>query len=204
MAAAWLQAVRGRTEQARGLAVPLADEDGIPATHVLTGELLRCMGEPGLALRMLERVGSGPRPEYVQCQLLVTTALMEAAVDRTDSAHRYLERALDVAEAEGLLHAFMGEDPLLADLLADHPRHGTRHDATLGEIAVRRDRARSNSLELLTPREQELFQYLRTAMTTQEIADDLHLSLNTVKTHFRSIYRKLGVTNRRSAVKLLS
>jgi len=44
--------------------------------------------------------------------------------------------------------------------------------------------------------------YLRRQMTSQEIADQLAVSVNTVKTHQRAIYRKLGVANRRQAVRL--
>jgi LuxR family maltose regulon positive regulatory protein len=45
-----------------------------------------------------------------------------------------------------------------------------------------------------------VLRYLPTVLTAAEIADDLHVSVNTVKAHLRSIYRKLGVTRRREAV----
>jgi LuxR family maltose regulon positive regulatory protein len=47
----------------------------------------------------------------------------------------------------------------------------------------------------------ELLGFLRTTMTAQEIADALHLSLATVKTHQRTLYRKLGVNSRRGALR---
>ena len=52
----------------------------------------------------------------------------------------------------------------------------------------------------LTPKERELLSELKTLRTVGEISDDMLLSINTVKTHMRGIYRKLGVTSRRSAI----
>ena len=42
--------------------------------------------------------------------------------------------------------------------------------------------------------------YLETMLSTEEIAGELFVSTNTVKSHMKSIYRKLGVTRRRHAV----
>ena len=53
---------------------------------------------------------------------------------------------------------------------------------------------------LLTERERAVLQYLPTLCSAAEIAADLFVSVNTVKTHQRSIYRKLGVSGRRDAV----
>src|SRR5690242_46708 len=52
----------------------------------------------------------------------------------------------------------------------------------------------------LSNREVEVLGYLPTMLTTWEIADELFVSVNTVKAHMRSIYRKLGVSRRRAAV----
>lgn len=53
-------------------------------------------------------------------------------------------------------------------------------------------------------REREILGYLRTTLTADEIALELHVSYPTVKTHIRSIYRKLEVTTRREAVRAVS
>ena len=55
--------------------------------------------------------------------------------------------------------------------------------------------------EKLTERERDVMRYLRTSLSPHEIARALSVSVNTVKTHQRNIYRKLGVTNRRNAVR---
>ncbi|GAA0511669.1 hypothetical protein Ade02nite_44720 [Paractinoplanes deccanensis] len=54
--------------------------------------------------------------------------------------------------------------------------------------------------ETLSDRERDVLRYLPTVLTTSEIAGDLFISVNTVKTHMRSIYRKLGAARRREAV----
>ena len=57
-----------------------------------------------------------------------------------------------------------------------------------------------STVESLTDRETAVLQYLPTLMSNAEIADGLHLSINTVKSHLKAVYRKLGVEGRRDAV----
>ena len=52
----------------------------------------------------------------------------------------------------------------------------------------------------LTTKETEILQALSTGQTDREIADGLDISINTVKTHLKSIYRKLRVRNRVEAI----
>ena len=59
-------------------------------------------------------------------------------------------------------------------------------------------------LEPLSEREKAILRYLPTMMSNVEIADELFLSINTVKTHLRHVYRKLGVARRRDAVERAS
>jgi LuxR family maltose regulon positive regulatory protein len=54
--------------------------------------------------------------------------------------------------------------------------------------------------EPLSEREQAILRYLPTTMSNQEIAGELFVSVNTVKTHLKAIYRKLDVPGRREAV----
>jgi LuxR family maltose regulon positive regulatory protein len=55
--------------------------------------------------------------------------------------------------------------------------------------------------EPLTDREQHVLRYLASNLSNAEIASELYLSVNTVKTHQRMIYRKLGADGRRDAVR---
>jgi LuxR family maltose regulon positive regulatory protein len=55
-------------------------------------------------------------------------------------------------------------------------------------------------VEPLTERERAVLDYLPTMMSNGEIAQQLLVSVNTVKTHLKAVYRKLGVERRRDAV----
>lgn len=56
--------------------------------------------------------------------------------------------------------------------------------------------------ELLTPREADVLDHLRQGRSNAEIALALHVSIETVRTHRRNIYRKLGVRTRRELASL--
>ncbi len=56
----------------------------------------------------------------------------------------------------------------------------------------------------LTPRENEVLKYLAQGLTNKEISSKTHLAIDTVKTHLRSIYRKLGVKNRSQAITMIN
>ena len=55
-------------------------------------------------------------------------------------------------------------------------------------------------VEPLSPREQAVLRYLPTMMSNQEIASELFVSVNTVKTHLKAIYRKVGVSSQRELI----
>jgi LuxR family maltose regulon positive regulatory protein len=87
-------------------------------------------------------------------------------------------------------------------------RHGTAHPAIVGEAldSIEHRRAERSSpvaavlAEPLSDREQAILRYLPTMMSNQEIAGELFVSVNTVKTHLKAIYRKLDAAGRREAV----
>ncbi|WP_238439263.1 helix-turn-helix domain-containing protein, partial [Frankia nepalensis] len=60
--------------------------------------------------------------------------------------------------------------------------------------------ALTRATDRLSDRELAVLSYLPTMLTTAEIAAELYVSVNTVKTHLKSIYRKLDVARRRDAV----
>jgi LuxR family maltose regulon positive regulatory protein len=94
------------------------------------------------------------------------------------------------------------------DLLDALPRHQTAHGALLadvldllrGEPAPIPDRERPSLLEELSPSELRVLRFLPTNLTRPEIASELYVSINTVNTHIRNIYSKLGARDRSSAV----
>jgi len=71
------------------------------------------------------------------------------------------------------------------------------HDEWTGDLAVRTD---AHPQVVLSPREAEILTLISRGHSNVEITDELYLSLNTVKSHIRSAYRKIGVTTRAQAV----
>ena len=144
--------------------------------------------------------------EGVQARVVEALAF-DAASDQAAAAES-LERALDLAEPGGLRWALMQFGRPLQPLLTRQLRNGTSHRALVGELLEALDgsngRSRTNAplmVEPLSPREQAVLRYLPTMMSNQEIASELFVSVNTVKTHLKAIYRKLDVADRREAVR---
>jgi DNA-binding NarL/FixJ family response regulator len=83
------------------------------------------------------------------------------------------------------------------------------HLASRGMHVLPRSAAEGGGLERLgdrgaelTPREAEVLQLLQDGWTNSEIADDLSIGIETVRTHARNIYRKLGIASRRELSRL--
>ena len=119
---------------------------------------------------------------------------------------KQLERALTLAEPEGYVRVFVDEGPRLAALLQTAAKRGIapgyvqRLLADFG-IAGGGPHARQNLIEPLSERELDVLRLLATDLDGPEIASELLVSLNTMRTHTKSIYTKLGVNNRRAAVR---
>jgi LuxR family maltose regulon positive regulatory protein len=116
------------------------------------------------------------------------------------------ERALTAAEREGYVRMFIGEGPPIVALLeaaVDRgivPGYARRLLAAAGER--RRGAPRKQGLaEPLSARELDVLRLLATDLAGPAIAGELVVSLNTVRTHTQRIYAKLGVSNRRLAVR---
>ncbi|UZN03084.1 helix-turn-helix transcriptional regulator [Cellulomonas sp. S1-8] len=132
-------------------------------------------------------------------------ALAEAVLDRHHGeptrAHARLEEALTDAVPDALVLPFLPSGTTGRDLLVAHLAWGTQHGATI-RLALRLAAARERvPAEHLTSREREVLLCLRAGMSSREIADALVVSVNTVKTHQRGVYRKLDVPGRREAVR---
>ena len=139
---------------------------------------------------------------------LIDALLCEAQIiqDRGEpgAALELLVRALDVARDEITL-PFVLATRTFAGLLARHPDAAARWPAPVAGLPAPRapgDRAApaASLPEPLTEREFAVLRFLATSMSNSEIADELCLSVNTVKTHLAAIYRKLPARQRREAV----
>ena len=123
-----------------------------------------------------------------------------------EAAAAAIERALDAAERHDLRRCVLGAGPRLLAVLHRHVRGVTAHGALAAELVmVLEGGAAGRSVppvlaEALTERELAILRYLPTIMSNQEIARQLYVSVNTVKTHLKQVYRKLGVASRRDAI----
>jgi len=140
--------------------------------------------------------------------VLVEAMLCDAEIaQRGDDPARALEiliRALEIAQGEIVL-PFLNMKDVFGALLTRHPIVAGQWPAAQPPIPA--DRAAGPSAvnprdlpEPLTQRELTILRFLATSMSTSEIADELCLSVNTVKTHLAAIYRKLPANRRREAV----
>ena len=128
---------------------------------------------------------------------LAETALALRSHRRTKALHA-LDRALALARPNGLVRPFALAEPQVGHLLIDHS--GGFGSLDRFAQAVRGRLVPHTPPSDLTDREQVVLQRLPSQRSLDEIASDLTVSVNTVKTHVRAIYGKLGVNNRRSAV----
>jgi LuxR family transcriptional regulator, maltose regulon positive regulatory protein len=154
----------------------------------------------------MEQLASDRSPASIQAWLVDSLAL-DAQSDH-DGAAASLERALERAEPAGVRWAFLTFGRSMRPLLQEQLRRGTAHRALVGELlqALEHGDGRTQTqarllIEPLSPRERAVLRFLPTMMSNQEIAAELFVSVNTVKTHLKAIYRKLDVADRREAVR---
>ena len=139
-------------------------------------------------------------------EVLVIEAIARDALGDAGASRRALEQALEIAEHDGLVFAFLINPA--SELLERHQRHGTAHAGLVSEIlsmlAGKHQAAPRGEpeplLEPLSDSEIRVLRYLPTNLPAPEIANELYVTTNTVKTHIHHIYGKLGVHRRAEAV----
>lgn len=153
--------------------------------------------------RLLEAAEAGGRMGSV-LEILVVQALAYQRQGSLPAAVAALGRALALAEPEGYIRLFVDEGPNMATLLRETavrniaPAYTHQLLAAFGSpIAAS---PASPLIEPLSQRELELLRYFKTELSGPEIARELTIALSTVRTHTKSIFSKLNVTNRRAAV----
>ena len=136
----------------------------------------------------------------LHCRLVAAVAAH--AGGRPAAASDHLERALELASVEGCRQPFaragLGLQPLLERHLTLPTAWGRLAAELLASLAGA-DPAAALA-EPLSDRERDVLRLLPTLLRTPDIAGELFVSVNTVKTHVKSIYRKLDVSSRRDAV----
>ncbi|VXB69563.1 LuxR family transcriptional regulator, maltose regulon positive regulatory protein [Citricoccus sp. K5] len=206
VAAAKLREAAGDVEGAAAMVRPLARGGASPLADALVAELLRQAGETDKALVCTGALAEQANPLYVETSSALTEALIAYSAGESAVAHERLEYAVRCAEPESVLRPFVERRGDLLQLLVQHAAWGTAHDAFIASTLTHRPpehvQRRQHSLWTLSEREREVLSHMRTLLTAAEIADSLFISVNTLKSHQQSIYRKLGATNRRSAVRI--
>ncbi|MBM3123625.1 MAG: helix-turn-helix transcriptional regulator [Chloroflexi bacterium] len=164
----------------------------------------------GLMERLLQAAEEGGRNGSV-LKILILQSLAYQAQDDQSRALVSLERALTLAEPEGYVRIFVDEGKPMADLLGRliaSCKSGRRKTyvhkllAAFGAGELHPSALILQPLvEPLSERELEVLKLLRSELSGPEIAEQLIVSLNTLRTHTKSIFNKLGVNNRRAAVR---
>ena len=134
-------------------------------------------------------------------------ALARHAQDEPDQAAKSLALAVALAEPEDQRRVFLDAGAPARALLARYRDWVEASWPFLDEVAhaaidpVSAVSPMPALVEALSPRERAVLRYLPTMLTFVEIGSELYISVNTTKSHVRSIYRKLGVVGRRDAVR---
>jgi LuxR family maltose regulon positive regulatory protein len=162
--------------------------------------------------RLLDAATEGVRAGSV-IEIQLTRALVLQQAGAHDEALASLGTALELAEPQDYARTFVGEGRPMATLLAAEEKRSpaayvSHLLAACGPVPVRGTSstprpAGSNHgtpIEALSSRERDVLRLLGTELSGPEIARELVVSLNTVRTHTKNVYMKLGVSSRRSAV----
>ena len=204
--AAIVRAATGRREVAERDLHTAAVES--PAAAIGLGRLALSIGDPQAARGHFARAMVDEQRLLVSQQVegWTLSALASDALADHDGAHERLEQALELAEPGGFRQVLLAQGPAIRPLLRRQQRLGTAHRAFVEDLLTALDDAslrgstRPTLAEQLTDREAAVLRFLPTMMSNNEIASELFVSVNTVKTHLRSVYRKLGAGDRREAV----
>lgn len=193
----------GEVLQARALLDDPGQSVELAAARV---DLTLAAGDLDAAVSALR--ASQPPPDDVRCavgQLLREAAVLDARGDRA-GAQEHIHRAVAAAEGDQLRWPFLevtAAEPLLRQYLlggagfSDDLRQVVDQASPVATARARR--TAPGMVDALTERELAVLAYLPKRIKHRDIAAELYITTNTLKTHLASIYRKLGVTDRDQA-----
>jgi LuxR family maltose regulon positive regulatory protein len=178
--------------------------------QLMLGRLLLAEGDFAGALEATGPIVEGTAASatlHVKVAALLAAAVADRRLGLTETAAELLERALALAEPDDASRVFLDAGQPVRSAITVLVPPTSRSAGFAGRILERFDTqlphaggAAEQSDVLLTDSELAVLRFLPSHLTNQEIAEALFLSINTVKTHLRSAYRKLGVTSRRAAI----
>jgi LuxR family transcriptional regulator, maltose regulon positive regulatory protein len=200
----------GETAQADAVLTETAeDERETPGIRTAVAALRLAQRNPRAATAALAPVLDGSAPGSHQVWL-ITALLLEAsaqdALGEPETAGRALERALDLADSGGLLFPFLLHP--VPKLLDRHAQQRTAHPALIRKISVLGGktptpppaRPPEHLPDPISQAEARVLRLLQTSLSAPEIARELYVSVNTVRTHMRHLYDKLGAHRRLEAI----
>jgi LuxR family maltose regulon positive regulatory protein len=158
-----------------------------------------------LSIRLLNQTMQAGRMGLV-IEILILQALTFHARKETEQALTALERALALAQPEEYVRSFLDEGEAMTRLLcqAQSRQVGNGYVGVLlskiGKISGMTQPSMQLLIEPLTPRELEVLKLIKTGCSNQEIAEQLVISIPTVKRHISNVYSKLGVKSRTQAL----
>lgn len=202
----WAHVAAGDLRQAADLARQADPESSLEAAVALARALLAS----GSTRAAGQALGSAPSADDVPGTVRLTAWLADAQLgyatgDRV-RGRRSLAHALRLAEKEELRLPFVMEHNWLAPVLRRDPELARPYRRLLEPGLVSPGPAGTGPaepliVEPLSEREREVLEHLSAMESTAEIASEMFISVNTVKTHLKSIYRKLSATHRGEAVR---
>ena len=200
----------GQTDDAEDILAGLSDRDrNRSEMRVATAVLRLAQNDPRGATAALapalEPAGRAGWPSWLIEAFLLDAIARHALGDRS-AAGRSLERALALAEPDGAVMWFLMHSA--RELIETHAEKQTGHPVLIARILDQLARREVTSpavstrlpVQSLTASETRVLRYLPTHLSAPEIGIELYLSTNTVKTHMRNLYVKLGAHNRTEAV----
>ena len=200
-----LSVARGHVEE--GLAILRDRTDGEPWSRQLRATVGLMAGRPVTDPLAAADPGAS-LAQSVESAVIQACELLESA--HVPAAAEELALALDLARSELLRWPFIDTPPQARRLLRTHPRlrepAAWLNPSTAAQPRMARNAAtatvdRNVVVQDLSEREMEVLRYLAEMLSTAEIAATMFISVNTVRTHIRSILRKLAVSRRNQAVR---
>jgi LuxR family maltose regulon positive regulatory protein len=167
----------------------------------------RALTDAASLLLRLEQAASAGNRVSAQIEIGVLLSLTHQAAGDSPAAEAAIRRAVELGEPEGHVRIFADEGKSLIPLLdALMPPSGgggyVRRLIASTSRPIKTGRpSQTGLLEPLSERELDVLRLLASDLSGPDIARSLHISLNTMRTHSRNIFRKLQVTSRRGAVR---
>ncbi|MEY2847841.1 MAG: hypothetical protein RI885_506 [Actinomycetota bacterium] len=155
------------------------------------------------ALEACDALGEAHSPRTV-IDVLMLKAAAGYDVDNPTAADVALDRALLLASQGSMRTPFLMISPVTMQRMLGRASDRGQPESVhrlLDELRLATSVPSAGTLEPLSVRERDIAQHLFEDKTVSQIASELFISSNTVKTHVRSIYRKLSANNRRDAVR---